>query len=134
MKLRTNPLIALPVAALIPPMAGSVMAPPGGSWDWLSTLPIFLLVYLWSLMVVALFGLTAYSLLLRFDRARWWSALATGLLGGAVVGAKVWKPYATPPLDVTVMALTGAATALLFWSLLDDAYRQPSKLPKQAMR
>lgn len=132
MKLRTNPLIALPVAALVPPVAGTVIAPPGGSWDWLSTLAILFVVYIYSLMAVALFGLTAYSLLLQLGWARWWTALAAGLLGGAIVGAKVWKPYASTVRDVPVMALTGALTALVFWWLLRDAYRGPAKVPRQA--
>lgn len=104
---------ALLIASTIPVVAGGIMAPPPD----VASLLLAIIVYAYACFFIAAFGLPIYLLFDRFGWARWWSATVVGMLGGAVIGAFVWKPYGSFDLDVPVMTATGAVTALVFWTV-----------------
>ena len=121
---------ALLIASTIPVIAGSIMAPPPD----VASLLLAIIVYIYACFFIGIFGLPAYLLLARLGWARWWSATAVGLLGGAVIGAFVWKPYASLGVDVPVIAATGAVTALVFWMVArraEHSYPMASHQPGQ---
>ena len=111
--------IALLIASTIPVVAGCIMAPPPD----LGSLLLAVVVYMFACVFTTTFGLPTYLLFDRLHWVRWWSAMGVGLLGGAIIGAGVWKPYASPNIDVPVMTVTGAVTALVFWMVVRVAGR-----------
>lgn len=105
--------VALLIASAIPVVAGGIMAPPPN----VASLLLAIIVYAYACFFTAAFGLPIYLLFDRFGWARWWSATAVGMLGGAIVGSFVWKPYGSLDMDVPVVTATGAMTALVFWTV-----------------
>jgi hypothetical protein len=119
MKQPVTLVVALLISSTIPVVAGQIMAPPPD----LASLLLAIVVYGHACFFTGVFGLPTYLLFERFGWARWWSATVVGMLGGAVVGAFVWKPYGSLDIDVPVMSATGAVTALVFWAVVRRAER-----------
>ena len=117
-------IMALFIAAFVPVIAGCVMAPPPD----LSSLVLAFAVYLYACGFTAMVGIPAYFLFECLNWVRWWSAVGVGLLAGAYVGVRLWKPYASAILDVPIMALTGAITAFVFWLIVGAG--TPQQAPK----
>lgn len=108
---------ALLIASTIPVIAGGIMAPPPD----VASLLLAIIVYIYACFFIGIFGLPAYLLLARLGWARWWSATAVGLLGGAVIGAFVWKPYASLGVDVPVIAATGMSCRDRIWAMVTQS-------------
>lgn len=113
MKQPATLVVALLIASIIPVIAGGIMAPPPN----VASLLLAIIVYVYACVFTAAFGLPMYLLFARFGWVRWWSATVVGMLGGAVVGAFVWKPYGALDIDVQVLTAAGAVTALVFWTV-----------------
>ena len=102
------------VAALLPAVAGALLTP-AVRGDIQALLGMTVVFLFFSAAAIALFGVPAFLLLHRFGLVRWWSAMGAGVLLGAIIGVAIRLP-GTPQLqDLAVMALMGAASALVFW-------------------
>jgi hypothetical protein len=98
-------------------------------------IPVF---YYFSAMAAVLFGLPIFLVLLSFKLIRWWSALATGLVIGALMGIIVKSPQPIHFPEMLFLASTGAASTLGFWLIwrqgrgADDIDGRDQKRPVQS--
>ena len=111
--------IGLAVAAVVPPLLlVTLPVDAQAHWNWADRAGWFLVFSIASTAVIVAFGLPAFSVLRRFNRARLWSTLLTGAVGGGLI-ANVLRISDWHWDAGTTMAFSGmgAASALSFWSV-----------------
>jgi hypothetical protein len=102
-------------ASLVPPIVFLILAPGDPRVGAFEFLGVFLGLFFFSAVAVALLGVPTFLLLFRLRMVRWWSALATGLGAGALVGYFLRAPNRAEIYDVLTMAFAGGAAAFAFW-------------------
>ena len=103
------------VAAAIFPAIVLAVTSPITEGRLVGALGILPLLLVFSCGAVLLLGLPLFLLLRRFRLVRWWSAIASGLVIGALVAVITRAPGVVKPGDFIVMVPLGGATAFLFW-------------------
>lgn len=107
------------VAAAVPPLmfAISVLVIGNGPDAGIGiALGMAALLYLFSLPIVFVLGGPVFMVLRYFNRVRWWSASASGLVVCALIAVCLRHPGPVQPTDLWYV-LTGACTALVFWAI-----------------
>ena len=112
--MNTRAVIGFLVAALIPPVALTLLSPIIGG-DLITALGIIPLLLFFSGAATALLGVPAFLLLNHFGLVRWWSAAASGLFIGAAVAFMIRMPNVVQPSDFLIMVPVGGISALGFW-------------------
>jgi hypothetical protein len=115
MRTRTAAIVGFVVSSLVPTIVFALFTPVAGRFDFeaaLGALPVF---FFFSALVTALLGVPSFLVLFRLRLVRWWSALATGLSIGILVGLLLRIPNAVQVRDLLVMGTTGGISALAFW-------------------
>jgi hypothetical protein len=93
-----------------------LFSPIAGQFDWETTLRIFPVFLVFSVLFVAVLGVPSFLVLLALRLVRWWSTLLAGLFLGALVGVLVRLPNLPQLQDLFVMGGTGTASAFAFWA------------------
>jgi hypothetical protein len=104
------PLFPAAMLGLLTPITGGVI-----NTDPVSILGLMPVGYFFSAVATALLGVPAFLLLKHFDLVRWWSAIASGLVIGALVAIAIRLPSVVQARDLLVMVPIGGASALIFW-------------------
>lgn len=110
-------LKGLLAAAAMPPIMNA-------AWDMvihgLSNLmywPLLLIVYIYSLTLAALLGMPLFFIARHYDLVRWWTALLSGIIAGAIFAAMYRYPGSMQANDFFPLCADGAAAALVFWAV-----------------
>jgi hypothetical protein len=110
--------LAFFLATLLPAVAYALLTPVNGgsiNSDFGSVLGLTFVFYWFSLAAAVIFGIPLFLLLLKFNLVRWWSALVSGALVGALVAVILRLPGAPNPRDFLVDVPVGAMAAVVFW-------------------
>ena len=112
-------IIGFLVAAVLPALMLGLLTPvvsrgPLNS-DPLSVFTLSLAAYPFACLAELLFAVPAFLALLLFNLFRWWTAVASGLLVGAVVDVVIGYPTPIQPRHLLLMAMMGGVSALIFW-------------------
>ena len=116
MRESTAVVVGLSVALMLPATLFSGWAAVNwGYTDPISIIVGFVLGYLFSGAFTLPFAVAAYFLGRRLGLIRWWSVIIMGFAIGAVIILSVGYPAPIKLSTVTMYALVGAASSLLFW-------------------
>lgn len=115
MKRGTTTVLGFLIAPLVPVVVGIALGPPSKAADLGLFVVMGTFVYIYSFILMALFGVPAYFLLRRINLVRWWSALLTGLALGCLMGTIFRLPNQPQIGDIFTMAFMGASAGFVFW-------------------
>ena len=114
----TRTAVAFLVATLIPAIAFAMLTPvsDGGiNTNVASVLGLTFAFYWFSFGAAVLFGVPLFFLLLKLRLVRWWSALVSGAIVGALVAVVLRLPGSLNPKDFLDTVPLGALAAFAFW-------------------
>lgn len=101
------------VAPLIPAAIFAVVTPLVSTWP--ARLGMVAVGYFYAAAVMTVFAVPTFILLFRRQLVRWWSAVATGFLTGALAAMALRgsAPFHYP--TVLLLGAAGALAGLVFW-------------------
>ena len=121
-------IIGFLAAAALPAVVLTLLTPIGDApinTDPLSVIGLLPIAYLWALSAAVFFGVPMFLLVRRLNMVRWWSAVGSGALVGAVVAVVIGIPNTVQTKDFLLMIPLGAAAALVFWAIWQSDATQP---------
>jgi putative effector of murein hydrolase LrgA (UPF0299 family) len=133
MKRDTATLIAFLTVPVIPSLVGAVLTPETRRFDVVTIVVFAGISYLISAAVAALFGAPIFFWLRRINLVRWWSALITGFVVGAVMALVVRLPSLAHMREILLLGLEGAVSAFVFWLIWKQG-REPSSTKRDEIR
>ncbi|TKR32756.1 hypothetical protein FCE95_00015 [Luteimonas gilva] len=111
-------LVGYCLASFTPAVTMALLTPLGSDrftfWQF-GLVPVF---FVFSSIAVAVIGIPLYLALRAMKLVNGWSALISGGMGGALVGAILHLPAAPKPADLLVTCLVGAVSGFVFWLVL----------------
>ena len=124
-------IIGFLAAAVLPALMFGLLTPvlTRGSinTDLRSVLGLSLLAYPFACLAELVFAVPGFLALSLLNLVRWWTAVASGLLIGAIVDLVIGFPTPVQPRALLLMAATGGVSALIFWLI----WRSPWRLDAQ---
>lgn len=112
---------------LISPLVSSVILASssgiGAGFDLVFILGFTLLFYFPSLLAAAFLGAPMYFVLSHFGWIRWWTALGTGFVVGAIVLFLLQRPAVPSLISLCAYGAIGAVSALSFWVIRERRMR-----------
>ena len=117
-------VVALLVAAVVPASIFATFTPLIRSGHVLARLALAPVFYFFSAMAVIGLGVPTFIALARFELIRWWAALGSGFLLGAVYGLLVFRGSSLRVVAVT--GVIGVAAGMIFWLVYSRLTREAS--------
>ena len=102
-------------APIVPGALFAILTPATSNADVVSVVSLLAVGYFFSAMAVLVFGVPSFFLFRHLGLVRWWSALASGCVGGGLVGFIVKLPNGAEPHEILRMGAAGGIAGIVFF-------------------
>ena len=102
-------------APIVPGALFAILTPATSNADVVSVVSLLAVGYFFSAMAVLVFGVPSFFLFRHLGLVRWWSALASGCVGGGLVGFIVKLPNGAEPHEILRMVAIGGVAGIVFF-------------------
>jgi hypothetical protein len=100
------------ISPAVPAVLSALLTPGSHDFELSALLGTFPLLYVFSMMFMAIFGVPLICIGISWNLVRWWSAAIAGACVGAVIGFVLGRQHA---MNVIFQSALGTLAGLTFW-------------------